>query len=128
MDVLDSDAPSTTVFNFAVDGNRDDCGSTSPKSNDCVHQHPLVMLNAYLDGANKNRDDSEDVDGRGTQHDCTLYHSNGMTPTSDTISSKKTSEKTMVHTLPSYFDKVDLALEERTRLSVGMRDVMFETW
>ena len=117
------------MFNFAVDGNRDDCGSTSPKSNDCVHQHPLVMLNAYLDGAHKNHDDSEDVDGRATQHDCTLYHSNGMTPTSDAPSSKKTSEKTMVDsTLPSYFGKVDLALEERNRLSVGMRDVMFETW
>ena len=125
MDVLDSDAPSTTVFNFAVDGHRGDCGSTSPKSNDCVHQHPLVMLNAYLDGAHKNHDsDSEDT----AQPSCALYHSNGMTPTSDAPSSKKTSEKTMVDTLPSYLGKVDLALEERTRLSVGMRDVMFETW
>lgn len=131
VDVLDSDAPSTMVFDFAVDDHRG--GSTNTRSNDHVHQHPLVMLNAYLDGVHKNHaedqdSDGEDVDRRAAQPDCALYHSNsnGMTKaqsTNNATPSKKMGEK-MVHSLPCYLEN----LEEGTRLSVGMRDAVFETW
>lgn len=120
------------VFDFAVDDHRG--GSTNTRSNDYVHQHPLVMLNAYLDDVHKNHaedqdSDGEDVDTRASQPDCALYHSNsnGMTKaqsTNNATPSKKMGEKTMVHSLPCYLEN----LEEGTRLSVGMRDAVFETW